>query len=382
MSSFYAVCEQMSVSAHSIQSMSTSIGRIGGNVNSVRRNLTSVISPSYSSAIDRSLNRITEDIHSLSRAISSTASVLESSRQYYEEADRRIAGESVTVARRSTGAPAPRFTTSLISALKQGYSWKDVIKSFGNIGKAAGIVISIFAANKWTDWAKIGINTLSTGYSFWKDVVNYAKIGRAIGGKNATAYFLKKAIGFRNVGHASQCKSITSRFYNNLHNKTSPYNLKDAFSSFTGKKGVVRTCAAWAGVALTGVVNAFSNLEEQKASGGKMSTGRVVAETITETAIDTVVAYAGTAVVGAAITAVTGVVAAPAVVAIATGVGLAVINAGVKKLTGKSATEFVSDLALDTGKAVWEGGKKLVTGAGKCAKSVARWFKKRVPVFA
>lgn len=119
---------------------------------------------------------------------------------------------------------------------------------------------------------------------------------------------------------------------------------------------------------MTGVSNLFSNFDEQKKSNGKMSNARVAAETISETAIDTVVTYGGAAVVGAAITAATGVVAAPVVVAAATGVAVAGINAGVEALTGKSATEWVSDAILDTGINV---GKAI----GKASKVTANWFK-------
>lgn len=89
--------------------------------------------------------------------------------------------------------------------------------------------------------------------------------------------------------------------------------------------------------------------------------------------VDTAVAYAGTAIVGAAITAVTGVVAAPVVVALATGVALAGINAVSKAIFKKSATEVVSDAILDGAEAV---GNAVKAGA----KVVANWFKK--PKFA
>ena len=100
-----------------------------------------------------------------------------------------------------------------------------------------------------------------------------------------------------------------------------------------------------------------------------MSTGRVIAETVSETVIDTVVATAGSAIVGAAIATVTGAVAAPAVVAIATGVALDGINAGVEALTGESATEWVSDAVLNKACAV---GSAVKDGA----KAVAKWFEK------
>lgn len=251
------------------------------------------------------------------------------------------------------------------------FDWKDVIESFGNIGAVFGIFNSLFNATTWNEWASIGLNAGQTISNIAKDYNNYAKIGRAIGSKNAMAYFWKKQFGLTKVGHASTASSPMARFYNNLHNTTSPYNLNDAFAPLTGKKGVGTTIAAWAGVALTGISNAFSNLDEQKASNGTMSNGRVIAETISETAIDTSVTYAGTAVIGAAITAATGVVAAPVAVAVVTGVALAGINAGVEALTGKSATEWVSDFVLDTATSI---GNAVSNGA----KSVANWFQKLV----
>ena len=190
------------------------------------------------------------------------------------------------------------------------YGIKNVIKSFGNTGKVVGLVDSALSATTWNQWANIGLSASQTISKIAKDFKNYKKIGRAIGTKNAVSYFLKKQVGLRNVGHASTASSPMSRFYNNLHNTTSSFNLKDAFAPLTGAKGVKTTVAAWADVALTGVTNAFSNIQEQKDSNGKMSTGRVVAETISETALDTVITYGGSAVVGAAITAATGVVAA------------------------------------------------------------------------
>ena len=249
------------------------------------------------------------------------------------------------------------------------YDWKDFVSSFGNVGKIFGIFDKLFNATTWNEWAAVGLSIGQTISKIAKDYNNYTKIGRAIGTNNATAYFWRKQFGFRSVGHASTASSPTARFYNNLHNTTSAYNLRDAFAPLAGKKGVGTTVAAWAGVALTGISNAFSNIDEQKESNGTMSTGRVIAETISETAIDTAVTYAGTAVVGAAITAATGVVAAPVAVAVVTGVALAGINAGVEALTGKSATEWVSDAVLDTAVAI---GDAVSNGA----KAVASWFGK------
>lgn len=248
------------------------------------------------------------------------------------------------------------------------YGWKEVAESFGNIGGLIGGIHGVCEAT-WHKKAKGVLNIGTSIAEIAKDYKRYTKIGRAIGSKNAMAAFWTKQLGIKATGYASTARSVQARFHNNLFNKTSPYNLKDSFGSLTGKKGVGTAVAKWAGVALTGITNAYSNLEEQKESNGQMSTGRVVAETISETAIDTVVTCAGTAVVGAAITAVTGVVAAPVVVAVVTGVAIAGVNALVKKNTGKTATEFVSDGILD---GLSFKGKEIANGA----KAVAKWFPK------
>ena len=249
------------------------------------------------------------------------------------------------------------------------FDWKDIIKSFGSAGSVFGIVNSIFGAKSWVDWGNVGVSATKTIASIAKDYNHYTKIGRAIGTTNSTGYFWRNFFGFNKVGYASTASSASARFYNNLHNTTSPYKLSSIFDSFTGKKGVVSSVASWAGLALSGAANWFDNVEEQKESNGAMSTGRVVAETISETVIDTALAAAGSAVVGAAIATVTGAVAAPVVVAAATGFAIAGINAGVEALTGKSATERVSDAVLDTAAAV---GNAVSDGA----KAVANWFSK------
>ncbi len=108
--------------------------------------------------------------------------------------------------------------------------------------------------------------------------------------------------------------------------------------------------AFWGDVLIDGVANWYSNKEEQALSNGTMSDERVAAETITETAIGTVMGYGSEIIIGAAVTAALGPVAAPGVIVVATsGAIVAVLNTGVKALTGKTATEWASDMILDTG---------------------------------
>lgn len=316
----------------------------------------------FESNINSTATQLSRKLEQYSRALEAYQHFIEDTRGKYAELEgyKKLA---------ITAHPNPIINPVVGPGGHFNYDWKDAIKSFGNMGKIFGIFGNIFKATTWNEWAAVGLSTGQIFSTIAKDYNNYTKIGRAIGSNHSIAYFWKKQFGFRSVGHASTASSPSARFYNNLHNTTSPYNLSDAFAPLTGKKGVGTTIAAWAGVALTGITNAFSNIDEQKASDGTMSNGRVVAETISETTIDTAVTYGGTAVVGAAITAATGVVAAPVVVAVVTGVAIAGINAGVEALTGKSATEWVSDIALDTASAV---GDAVADGA----KAVASWFSK------
>ena len=257
----------------------------------------------------------------------------------------------------------------LFSGIGYSVGISDANASWRSAGSVFGIVNSIFGAKNWVDWGNVGVDITKIISSIAKDYNNYNKIGRAIGTTNSDGYFWRNFFGFNKVGRASTASSASARFYNNLHNTTSPYKLSGIFDSFIGKKGVVSSVASWASLALSGITNAFSNIEEQKESNGTMSTGRVVAETISETVIDTTIAAASSAVVGAAIATVTGAVAAPAVVAVAAGIALWGINTGCEAVFGVSATEAISDFALDTVSAV---GNAVADGA----KAVANWFGK------
>lgn len=323
----------------------------------------------YESNINSTANQIARKLEQYSSALAAYQRFIEDARSEYVKLDEykktALLIEKIDFIKPITVGPGGQLD----------FDWKDIIKSFGSAGSVFGIVNSIFGAKSWIDWGNVGIDITKTISSIAKDYNSYNKIGRAIGTTNADGYFWRNFFGFNKVGYASTASSASARFYNNLHNKTSPYKLSSIFDSFTGKKGVVSSVASWAGLALSGIANTFSNIEEQKESNGTMSTGRVIAETVSETVIDTAIAAAGSAVVGAAIATVTGAVAAPVVVAVATGGALALINAGVKALTatetspGKTATEWVSDAILDTASAV---GNAVADGA----KAVANWFGK------
>lgn len=186
----------------------------------------------------------------------------------------------------------------------------------------------------------------------------------------------KKITGFRPLGRASTAKNPFTRFANNLTNKTSPFNaqFKNVINNFKGTNGVGKAVASWGAVAANGVLNWFDNKEEQSNSNGTISDGRVIAETITETAVDTVLTYGAGIVVGAAVTTVFGTMAAPGVLVVATsGAIIAGLNTGVEFMTGKTTTEWISDGILDTGEAI---GNMVSNTAKNVSNSIGSWFEK------
>ena len=184
------------------------------------------------------------------------------------------------------------------------------------------------------------------------------------------AWCAKSITGLKPLGRASSAQNPITRFCNNLTNKTSPFHaqFKNIIDNFKGANGAKAAIASWAAVAVDGVVNYFDNLEEQANSNGTMSNERVIAETIMETAVGTALTYGTSIVVGAAVTAALGTVAAPGVVVVAvSGVIVAGLNAGVKALTGKTTTEWASDTILDAGKEIGKAIKNI-------SQSVGNWF--------
>lgn len=256
------------------------------------------------------------------------------------------------------------------------YGWKEVLSGAGYIGVVFNLINEFRHGITWRDFAKTGIDTFQFLSGAAKTYSNYKKIGNAVGTKTAMAWWAKSITGLKPLGRASVAKNPLTRFANNLTNKTSPFNaqLMNVVDNFKGANGVGKAVASWSAVAFNGVLNWFSNKDEQSASNGTMSDGRVVAETITETVVDTALTYGAGIVVGAAVTAVAGTVAAPGIVVVAaSGAVVAGVNAGVKALTGKTTTEWLSDTILDTGEAI---GNAVGSAAKSVSESIGRWFGK------
>lgn len=264
------------------------------------------------------------------------------------------------------------FTDEFLS----NYGWKEILSGAGYIGTIYNLINDIRDGKSWRDLAKMGVDTYRFLSGAAKTYNNYKKIGNAVGTKTAMAWWAKNITGLKPLGRASTAKNPFTRFANNLTNKTSPFNaqFKNIVNNFKGANGVGKAVASWGTVAVNGVLNWFSNKDEQANSNGTMSDGRVIAETITETVVDTALTYGTGIVVGAAVTAALGTVAAPGIVVVAaSGAVVAGLNAGVKALTGKTTTEWISDTILDTGEAI---GSAVSNAAKNVSESIGSWFGK------
>lgn len=264
------------------------------------------------------------------------------------------------------------FTDEFLS----NYGWKEILSGAGYIGTIYNLINDIRDGKSWRDLAKTGVDTYRFLSGVAKTYNNYKKIGNAVGTKTAMAWWAKNITGLKPLGRASTTKNPFTRFANNLTNKTSPFNaqFKNIVNNFKGANGVGKAVASWGTVAVNGVLNWFSNKDEQANSNGTMSDGRVIAETITETVVDTALTYGTGIVVGAAVTAALGTVAAPGIVVVAaSGAVVAGLNAGVKALTGKTTTEWISDTILDTGEAI---GSAVSNAAKNVSESIGSWFGK------
>lgn len=232
------------------------------------------------------------------------------------------------------------------------YGWEGILSGAGYAGTIYDFIKDIREGKTWMDFVQSGVDIYQFCSSAAQTYKNYKKIGNIVGAKQARAWWIKKITGLRPLGRASSAKTWTTRFKNNLTNQTSPFHTqwKGIVEDAKGINGKGAMGAFWGGVLIDGVANWYSNKEEQTLSNGTMSDERVAAETITETAIGTVMGYGSEIIIGAAVTAALGPVAAPGVIVVATsGAIVAGLNTGVKALTGKTATEWASDMILDTG---------------------------------
>lgn len=267
----------------------------------------------FESNINSTATQLSRKLEQYSRALQTYQRFIEDAHNEYAKLDEY---KSLTIAAHidpqihqilGPGGQLQLFTDEFWS----NYGWKEILSGAGYIGTIYNLISDIRNGKTWRDFAKSGVDVYRFLSGAAKTFNNYKKIGNAVGTKTAMAWWAKNVTGLKPLGRASTAKNPFTRFANNLTNKTSPFNaqFKNVIDNFKGANGVGKAVASWGAVAVNGVLNWFSNKDEQACSNGTMSDGRVIAETITETAIDTALTYGTGIVVGAAVTATLGTVA-------------------------------------------------------------------------
>lgn len=348
----------------SLDGLARNLSSIQGRVDSVRNSLAFQIASSNS--IRFRLRNVSNDIQCERQGMKNMSGGLEQVRLKYGNTENHICGQAQAQAKWET----------FIEEFQGNYGWKEILSGTGYIGTIYGLINGVKDADSLKEYIKAGRNITEFIDEAADTYKRYKKIGNAVGGKTSMGWWFKKVTGLKKLGRASTAKNPVTRFWNNLTNKTSPFReqFTDIIDGFKGKKGVGKAVASWGTVLVDGVLNWFDNKEEQANSNGVMSDGRVVAETISETVIDTALTYGTSIVVGTAVTTVLGTVAAPGVAVVAiSGLIAAGVNAGVKALTGKTTTEWLSDTILDGAKGI---GNAMSKATKKTKNSVSKWFKK------
>lgn len=284
-----------------------------------------------------------------------------------------------------------KLSNSLFNNSNESNLAKDFLNEYGFgglLGGAglSGVAYGILENFKKGNIFKIVDDSVKGFKDVKKSILRYKKLGTRIGAEKAKAKWIQKELfGVKSVGYTSKASNVVARFTDNLTNANSPFKkqITDAVGNFTGKNGAISAVASWATVGVTGLINFKNNKEEQALSGGKMSDGRVVAETITETAIDTAVGIGAVAVASAAVAAVAPVATTGILIAACAGAVVAGVNVGFKAvhkaITGeeKSLTEWASDLILDGIENKVENLKQKIGTNIKSAQNVLiKWFPK------
>lgn len=226
------------------------------------------------------------------------------------------------------------------SVNKSSISLWDFAKKAGHIGVFLSLAEAVVKGG-----AENIAKAVKYGYKFasglMKDVKKIGKISRT--GVNTKQIWKKKLMGVGDYfkeklkTSASVCKNPISRWKNN-------------FSKVWADANKI-TKSTWIGLALDGVINGVKNYKE---FGG--ITTRAVAETMVETAWDTLAITATTAAVAATMAAVAG--GAPVIaVAVGTMVVTNAADAVANWITGtdKGLTEIVSDALIDTAEKIGNG---------------------------
>lgn len=238
----------------------------------------------------------------------------------------------------------------------------DLVGSVGVVGGAIGTLGEFLTSSKvpGARWSELFKDTWNTGW----DIFDVVKTCRG----DTSVNWVKEIFG---LNTDTALKSINAEILSDIGGAQKfksgfQAGIMDTLGDFKTGAGAVKQVG---GIILSGAVNAFENKKEYE--DGKISAGRAVAETLTETAVD----WGKDLLIGAAVTAgfAAAGIAAPAVAVGAATVAVSVAADWVcEKVCGKKLTEAVSDAILDGAEKVVDG---FMTGAKEVKKGVDAFWK-------
>lgn len=217
----------------------------------------------FASNISSTATQISKKLEQHSNALVAYQQFLESARNEYVKLDEYKSNNLLNVSTANTSSG--NASNTFIKNFRENYGWKDILSGAGYIGTIYNLISDIKSGKSWRDFAKAGVDTYKFLSGAAKTYNNYKKIGNAVGAKTAMAWWAKSITGLKPLGRASTAKNPFARFANNLTNKTSPFNaqFKNVIDNFKGANGIGKAVSSWGAVAATGVLNWFSNKEEQ-----------------------------------------------------------------------------------------------------------------------
>lgn len=203
----YSGFEQLGPNCKTVSSKITTIhSELQGTINSLDWEV------SYQTNIQSTTKQLVNKMRGYSSALDDYRNFLDDALKEYRQLDQYDKKSSSKLAGSST---------SLVNAFLDEFSIKDLIGNFGNFGKLLSTIAGAYASHDTTSKLKAINGVIKTMDKISKDWKNYTKISNAIGPKSAAYNYLKKEFGFTVFGHVSVAKKPTTRFFNNLTNKTS-----------------------------------------------------------------------------------------------------------------------------------------------------------------
>lgn len=352
--------------------ISAAVGSSADSIRAIKSSLPSKVL--NKGGISASFNRVSSSVDSAQVRIARLSAFLTTAADEYSETEQRIITQYA-----NGGVDASGVEQTAGKDVKIAGTANDILGEAGFLGNIIAFFTKPFAswidsgqfpigvtgASSVTSLIKDGNSTLKGLFEWGKSNKELDKLARMLP-ERAKEVKIKRLFGLNDLfsGSASKASTWSSRFKNNFYKHKSP------FESYTS--GGAKAAFAWTGLALTAVSNTISNIGEAKS--GKISTGRAVAETITETAIDVGKGWLIGAAVAAGVAATVG--SAPVLVVGALTVGITIgLDWACKKITGavggeeKGLTETVSDFVLDVGEAAIAGAKKVTSSVTSFVKS-------------